>query len=498
MVTGYNGPGGAVTIPGTTNGMPVTGIGDYAFQYIYSLTSITIPDSVGSIGQYAFYYCNMLTAATIGNSVTSIGDGAFSHCVSLQAITMPDSLGNIGADAFLYCISLGSVAIPGHVANIGAGALRYCGSLAGITIPGSVTNIGTDALLNCDNLGAITVDPLNSMYSSLNGVLLDKSQTTLVTYPGGKDGSYTIPNTVTSIGNDAFSGCPSVTSVAIPDSVTNIGAAAFLDCGSLTNVTIGNNVTRIGDEAFSYCMSLKAITVDSTSSVYSDLNGVLFDKSQTTLIAYPDGRAENYTIPNTVTRIGDYAFSGNIRLTNVTIPSGIRDIGDGAFLDCYNLDSINIPNSVVNIGDAALEGSGLTSVTIPGGVTSIRDDAFNYCQSLTTVTIGDSVSSIGRRAFANCFSLANVYFEGNAPAVDETAFNIYDGAFEAVYYLPGTTGWGAVFAGVPAIPWTLPYPLILSKNPSFGAGANGFGFVISWATNVHVVVEACTNLAEPV
>ncbi len=156
-IIGYTGPGGDVTIPSMINGLPVTSIGHQVFRYRSSLTSVTIPDSVTSIGDDAFVGCTSLTSVTIPNSVTNIGDGAFGGCTSLTSVTIPDSVTSIGYWAFDSCTSLTSV-----------------------TIPDSVTNIGDGAFWGCYSLTSIKVDGLNSVYSSVDGVLFDKNQTTLI------------------------------------------------------------------------------------------------------------------------------------------------------------------------------------------------------------------------------------------------------------------------------------------------------------------------------
>jgi hypothetical protein len=202
------------------------------------------------------------------------------------------------------------------------------------------------------------------------------------------------------------------------------------------------------------------------------------------------------TIPNSVTSIGDLAFDYCTNLASVMIGTNVTSIGYEAFADCCSLTSVTIPNSVTSIGDYAFVGcTSLTNVTIPNSVTSIGDSAFDDCSSLSSVTIGNSVTSIGDGAFEDCASLTNVYFQGNAPTPtnDLSVFSNDNNA--TVYYLPGTTGWGTTFDGRPTALWLLPNPVILNNNPAFGVQTNRFGFVISWATNLSVVVEACTNLA---
>jgi hypothetical protein len=526
-ITKYTGSGGAVTIPSTINGLPVTSIGIGAFRSCASLTSVTIPDSVTGIGSDAFNYCSSLTAITVGalnfnyssldgvlfnknqttliqcpggkagnytvpNSVIGIGWGAFSWCASLTNISIPNSVTGIGGDAFMSCTSLTSVMIGNSVTSIGYRAFMSCTSLTSVTIPNSVTSIGDMAFSSCSSLSVITVGVLNSFYSSFDGVLFNKSQTTLIQCPEGKAGSYTVPNSVTSIGDMAFSSCSSLASVTIPGSVTSIGYEAFAGCSNLASVTIPNSVISIGSSAFAGCWSLTAITVGALNFNYSSLDGVLFNKSQTALIQCPGAIAGSYAVPHTVTSIGDFAFASCANLTSITIPNSVTAIGTWAFVYCTNLTSVKLSNSLNSIAQAAFYGCyNLASVTIPGSVTNIGSHAFFSCSGLTTVTIPNSVTSIGVYAFYNCFRLTGAYFQGNAPISDYTVFSQ---DHNVVYYLPGTTGWGSTFGGRPTALWFLPNPLILT-GPSFGVQTNGFGFIIAWATNVPVVVEACTNLA---
>ncbi len=249
-----------------------------------------------------------------------------------------------------------NVVIESGVTRIGENAFKNC-SVQKITIPNSVTSIGESAFESCSSLTNVT-----------------------------------IPNSVTTIGRYVFIRCSSLTSVTIGNSVTSIGECAFCDCNSLTNVTIPNSVTKIGDEAFCYCDNLTNINVATDNLNYSSKDGVLFDKKKSKLIQYPKGNQRTeYTVPNSVTTIGNLAFCRSGSLTSVTIPDSVTTIGERAFMGC----------------------SSLTSVTIPDSVTTIGEQAFYDCSSLTSVTIPNSVTSIGEYAFEDCNSLKDVYYSGS-------------------------------------------------------------------------------------
>ena len=273
----------SVTIPDS-----VTSIGGWAFTDCASLTSVTIPDGVTSIGEYTFSWCTSLTSATIPDSVTSIGEFAFHNCKSLTSMTIPRSVVSIGYDAFGWCESLTSVTILDGVRSIGNSAFTDCKSLTSVTIPNSVTSIGRGAFSSCASLTGIWVAEGNSHYvSDASGVLFNKDKTTLVQCPGAF-AVYTIPGSVTSIGDDAFSGCASLTSVTIPDSVTSIGNYAFSCCGSLTDVYF------TGTETAWNCITIGTAN-DALKNANIHYNYVSHTHSYKAVVTAPTCTAKGYT-----------------------------------------------------------------------------------------------------------------------------------------------------------------------------------------------------------
>ena len=351
----------SLTIPNS-----VTSIGDSAFSSCEGLTSLTIPDSVTSIGNHAFEYCDNLTSLTIPNSVTSIGNSAFVGCASLTSLTIPDSVTSIGNSAFYWCASLTSLTIPDSVTSIGRSAFVRCASLTSLTIPKSVTTIEANPFSGLK----IQLDNQSPHFYVEDNVLFTADKSQLIAYCSTQT-SYSIPNSVTSIGVDAFYGCESLTSLTIPTSVTSIGDDAFLECSSLTSLTIPDSVTSIENGAFYWCSSLTSLT-----------------------------------IPNSVTSIGRSAFFRCASLTSLTIPDSVTVIGEETVADCWSLTTLTIPNSVTSIGNSAFGNCrSLTSLTIPDSVTSVGDGAFEGCSSLTSLTIPYSVTSMGKGALYECDNL---------------------------------------------------------------------------------------------
>ena len=438
----------------------LTNIGIGAFDSCMNLTNVLIPNGVQYIGDYAFNGNNCMNSVTIPDSVTSLGDWSFSGCINITNLTIGNGITTIPPATFTWCTKLTTVSIPDSVTNIGTtyyySAFSDCFALTNITYgSGLGLNVGSIRFSGTTNLSTITVSPKNPVLSSLNGVLFDKNQTTLIQCPVGKAGSYIIPNTVTSIWNQAFLNCSGLTDVSLSSSIASSGGNNFNGCTGITNITLLDGVTNSILGLFYACVNLESFTASPGNPCFSSVNGVLFDKNQTTLVQYPYNGNQSYTVPSGIINIADNAFAECTGLTHLVLSEGLTGIGQYAFIDCSNLDTIVIPGSVTNIGAAA----------------------FGYCQLLN-----------------------KIYFKGNAPTADDSVF-IYNppdplGSWiipATVYYLPGAAGWSNSFASEPTALW-LPE---IQTDTSLGISSNGFGFSINWASGQTIVIVASTNLLNP-
>ena len=369
-----------VSVSRSGKSLTITHISVAPFEPLASL-SFAEPVADGyvitAIGETAFRTDKTLTKLklTFGNGLTRIDRWAFAFCAGLTELELPDSVTDIGQQAFFKCSGLTELTIPAGVTNIEWLAFARCSGLTSVTIPDHATSIGDGVFAGCTALTNISVSAAHPTCKSIDGVLFDKTATTLNTYPAGRTGAYAIPSSVTRIGMSAFNTC-GLTDVTIPDSVTHISSAAFAESPRLTN-----------------------ISVSATHPTFKSVDGVLFDKAGEMLHAYPAGKTGAYTIPATVTRIDD-AFVGCFNLTRLTIPATVTEIISLAFNNC----------------------SGLEELTIPDNVTSIGSGAFKDCSGLTKLTVGSGVTNIAMAAFFGCRALASVTYLGPCTATPAPAF----------------------------------------------------------------------------
>ena len=426
-----------------------------------SLSRITIPDGINSIGDYAFQY-NSLVAVTLPGSLTRIGASAFKGN-SIRSLHIPATVTNIGHSAF-YQNALNGIILPPHIEILEERVFADNYEIESLTIPNSVTTIKASAFSGC-NLRSVVVPAsvtrieqyafeFNNLLTAYfmgnapagdDGTAFDYNSSRLFVYylvgasgwgeyyggartqgispvmhsvdPDGSailtsylgSGDITVPamidgRRISTIAPGAFLLGGQITSVTLPSGITTIAANAFTGLDQLASVNIPNTVTNIDIDAFVWATGLLNITVDPANPVYSANNGVLFNKSQSVLVAFPGGRVGTYIVPDSVTVIGEDAFEGCAGLTNIVFPKGLLKIGD---------------------------------------------PAFGFCDGLTTLKFPASLQEFGDYAFAYCANLTSIYFEGDAPADNGTVF--YGNARATVYYKPQALGFGTTFGSVPAV-----------------------------------------------
>ena len=418
------------------------------YKYTDSINSVVISSGATSIGKNAFSW-GKITSVSIPTSVTTIGDRDIYWCDKLTGVTIPANVTSIGNSAFYSCSKLPSVTIPAKVTTIADDAFLFCSGLTSIAIPKGVTIIGTGAFAACSKLTKITVASDNPNYTSdSSGILYNKNKTNLLQCPGAIKSSYSIPSSVTAIGDYAFYCCYDLPGVTIPSSVKTIGNYAFDSCDDLLKVTIPNSVTSIGDSAFDSCNSMTSVTIGTAVKTIGQ-----------NAFSYCDGLTK-VTIPNSVTTIGADAFHHCDKLASVTLGSGLTSIGSEAFDKCISLTAITIPKSVTTIGPMAFSGcdkltkitvaSGNTkfvndssgvlfnksktellqcpgaykgSYTIPSTVTTISDYAFGFCAGLTGITIPKGVTTIRSGAFYKCPGLTSVTIPDGVTEIRYGAFD---------------------------------------------------------------------------
>ena len=465
-------------------------IASEVFSSCSGLKKVTLPDSVKKIGYAAFAWCDNLTEIELGSGLTEIGNRAFDGCVSMKKINIPDTVTKIGDEAFSGCILLNSVKMSNNVKEIGDDTFYNCTSLQSISLPSTLTSLGYNTFYNCTMLEEITLSAgiegirastfegtaaydngwedgilyisgyvVDSNPEKVNGDIVIKNGTTDICYGAFYDcdnmKSVSIPDSVVNINNEAFSYCDYLSSVKMSANVKKIGDSAFystdiktIDLGNkleyigsgafcyteLTSVSVPASVKEIGENAF-YIYCLKEITVDSNNSAYSSLNGVLYNKAKTELIKYPENKdTENFSIPETVKTIKDYAFYG-ADFSAISIPASVKEYEGTVFGDCGWLKEINVDSSnafyssdngvFYNKDKSELikipQSMEAETYTIASTVKTIREYAGIYCSDIQNLIMSKNVENIGYEAFYNCNGLKTVELN-NVVSIESDAF----------------------------------------------------------------------------
>lgn len=441
--------------PGLTSvTLPLSGtsIGTQAFYFCWNLTAINLPNNLKRIGDYAFYGCYALNSfsalsthtrfstdnngilynknkdtlflcpnARAGNislpaSVKHIDNSAFENCYNLTSVTLPTSLVSTGSYAFAYCSGItGNLTLPASLTTLGDGSFYGCYNLTGtVSFPASLTKLGSFCFFESYSIQAYNIDSSNPRFSSVDGMLYNKTADTLFSCPAGKPGQVNLPQSLKLIGSHAFYGCSKLTgTLTIPASTDYIGYYAFNGCTSLTgySVTTGNNW-------------------------FGADKGVLYSKNFDRLVACPAGYSGTFLLPENILSIDPGAFSNCTQLTGtLSLPSTLSWIGEYAFYNCPGLSGFEASNA--NPWFSTSEGllfnknsdtlyicpfSKQGEYTLPAGVKHIGAGAFSGCTNLSAVSSAQGLQSLGYAAFSGCINLQTVNLPASITSIENNAF----------------------------------------------------------------------------
>lgn len=426
----------------------VTSIGTYAFSNCNTLTTITLPETVTSIGQGAFRDCTQLPTINIPAGVTEIANETFYECKSLGEITIPDGVTTIGEVAF-WRSGIPAITLPNTVTSIGDLAFEECANLTYALIPASVTDIGYNVFMNASQDLVIYCEEGSEAYNHAVDNSIDycvyaiapEAQTATFCGDPAASGDYIVPATlggypVTAIADCAFESNTLITSVTLPDTLTNIGANAFKDCTGLSDVFIPEGVTSIGDDAFDGIDTLTLYVLEySAAHTYATENSITcrtyfinYDAKTITFPGDPSASGE-YVIPETflgytVVGISAFAFQDNAALTGITMPDTVTRIEQNAFTGCTSLASVDFSDTLDFIGwEAFKDCTALTKIVLPESLTQLAGAALSDCTNLSSINLPESLSTIQRLTFQNCTSLTAIDIPETITTIDVAAFS---------------------------------------------------------------------------
>ena len=424
----------------------ITDVEQHPFHDVLSyITEFKIGDDVEQVPNYLCYKMDKLTSIYLGKNVTKIGYNTFDYCTGLSSVTWDlktyPNLYMYEKNPFHDALSSITEFIFGDdVEQIPQYLCISMRNLAHVTIGKNITTIRDDEFKNCNAITSVTWNAKSFSIPSGSQGPFYNSRENITEFIFGDEveqipngicsqmtgiTELTISNSVTTIGVSAFGGCSGLTSVFIPNSVTSIGSAAFDGCSGLTSVTFPNSVIEVGKNAFYRCSSLQRVDIsDLTAWCDVSFNGFSSNPLYNAKHLYLNNEEIlELNIPNSVTEIKNYTFTGAEFLTSISIPDAVTSIGAGAFNGCCSLTSITIPDAVTTIGSEAFGNCGsLTSITIPDAVTTIGSQAFMDCSSLESIFMPNSVTEIAGGLFSGCSSLTNFTMPDKITTIGANAF----------------------------------------------------------------------------
>ncbi len=498
-------------------GTSVKTIGNNAFSSCWNLQSVNLPSSVETIGYAAFSYCWQLKEAILGDSVTTLGGGAFYECHRLTHVTIPISVNAVGSgeydafglasaienitftkgsgtwykydatsnvpwrttsasvtitlsegitsvpdEMFNGCTKINYLNISSSVTTLGEKSFYMCTGLRTVTIPSTLTSIGSFAFSGCTALGSIDVENENRIYSSADGVLFSKNQSVLIQYPTGRSAtSYTVPNTVVSIGEGAFKDCKNLNSVIISDSVTSAGYYAFENCINLNEITVPLSLDCVGYNdrpIFDNCVIIDKITFTKGSGTWYKYGASSSEASyygntpwQRTI------KSLTITLADGVTSVDDQVLYKNTHIITVNIGHSLETIEPFAFEGCTKLTTFSVSEDNPNFSsdeNGVLFNKNKTTLvlyplgktedtyTIPDSVESIEKYAFYECTALTSIVIPNSVRTLGESAFYGCINLIALSIPVSLDSVSSNEHPAFEGCIGIIGVIfTGTENW---------------------------------------------------------